>query len=101
MTTDLFFRKAKQLLAPRPAPANFQVSSTTGIPPAAPFAVQAPLPVTPYPTPVSLAPPKPLVETISLGPRATFVSTPQIDAHGTDEEKVGPRRKPASLVGGL
>jgi len=94
MTTDLFFRKAKQLLAPRPAPANFQV-------PSAPVVVQAPVPVAPYPTPVSLAPPKPLVETISLGPRATFVSTPQIDAHGTDEEKVGPRRKPASLVGGL
>ena len=98
MTTDLFFKKAKQLLAPRPTPVNLQMSSTTGI---QPVSVAAPIPVAPYPTPVSLEKKPADLETISLGPKATFISTPQIDAHGTDEEKVGPRRKPASLVGGL
>ena len=69
-----------------------------------PSPVAAPVVATQYlgqGVPVSLEKKPADVETIPLGPRASFVTTPQIDAHGTSEEKVGPRASSASLVGGL
>ena len=110
----MFFKKTKAAFraAPRPVPNVVSLSvprdggsivmSPDGL---RPVAVPAPVPMPAtylgQGVPVSLEKKPADLETISLGPKATFISTPQIDAHGTDEEKVGPRRKPASLVGGL
>ena len=113
----MFFKKTKAAFraAPRPVPnvvslsvprdgGSIVMSSPDGL---RPVAVPAPAPMLATQTRftgqawVSPAPPKPLVETIGLGHRAALISTPQIDAHGTSEEKVGPRGAAASLVGGL
>ena len=116
MTTDLFF-KAKTVFrgAPRPVPPNVVslsvprdggslVMSPDGLRPVA-MSAPAPMPASPQylgqGVPVSLEKKPADVETISLGPKATFVSTPGFDMMGTEEEKIGPRAKPASLVGGL
>src|SRR5438094_10665292 len=118
MTTDLFFKKTKAALraAPRPAPPNvvslsvprdgasILMMSPDGLHPVAMPATQAPMPATQYlgqGVPVSLEKKPADVETISLGPKATFVSTPGFAMMGTEEEKIGPRAKPASLVRGL
>ena len=119
MTTDLFF-KAKTVFrgAPRPVPVPVPgavmvsrdgQSFVTYPSPAAMASspVVAPVAATPYlgqGVPVSLEKKPADVETIPLGPRASFVSTPQIDQHSTSEERAGagnPRSAPASLVGGL
>jgi len=116
-TTDMFFKKTKAAFraAPRPVPnvvslsvprdgGSIVMSSPDGL---RPVAVPAPAPMLATQTRftgqawVSPAPPRPLVETIGLGPRAAAVSTPGFDMMGTEEEKIGPRAKPASLVGGL
>ena len=122
MTTNFFgptfnLLKAKAALAgrrppvPVPVPGAVMVSrdgqSFVSYPSAAAMAsspVVAPVVATPYlgqGVPVSLEKKPADVETISLGPKATFVSTPGFDMMGTEEEKIGPRAKPASLVGGL
>ena len=99
--TTTFFVRVKQGLrgSPRaqPVPAPVQWSAAQGI---MPTQVGAPTQTGP-PTPVSLEKKPADLETIGLGSRASFITTPQIDAHGTSEEKVGPRAVPASLVGGL
>ena len=76
-------------------PAYVQWSPEGGIMPTAQALTSGP------PTPVSLEKKPADLETIGLGSRASFITTPQIDAHGTAEEKIGPRAVPASLVGGL
>ena len=113
MTTDLFFHGVKRRLqgarpVPVPAPGAVMVSRDGQSFVLAPVpqvpATQAPMPATQYlgqGVPVSLEKKPADVETISLGPKATFVSTPGFDMMGTEEEKIGPRAKPASLVGGL
>ena len=112
-TTSLFFHGVKRSLqgarpVPVPAPGAVMVSRDGQSFVAAPVSqVPAPAPMLATQTRftgqawVSPAPPKPLVETIPLGPKATFVSTPGFDMMGTEEEKIGPRAKAASLVGGL
>ena len=113
----MFFKKTKDAFraAPRPVPPNVvslsvprdgaSIVSPDGLRPVAVPAPAAPMPATQTRFTgqawVSPAPPKPLVETIPLGPKATFVSTPGFDMMGTEEEKIGPRAKAASLVGGL
>jgi len=103
------FAKAKVALGgnPRPAPANVQVSSTTGISPAASV---APYPTLPNPhigtapfypnQPNSdatlLAPPKPLVESLPLVTNPYTMMPIRIGGHSSDSSKPGN----ASLVGG-
>jgi len=113
----LFFKKTKDAFraAPRPVPPNVvslsvprdgaSIVSPDGLRPVAVPAPAAPMPASPQylgqGVPGSLEKKPADVETISLGPKATFVSTPGFDMMGTEEEKIGPRAKPASLVGGL
>jgi len=112
MTTSMFFRKTKAAFraAPRPVPNVVSLSvprdggslvmSPDGLRPVA-MPAPAPMPYLGQAVPISLEKKPADVETISLGPKATFVSTPGFDMMGTEEEKIGPRAKPASLVGGL
>jgi len=109
-TTTNFFIKARNAFRGSPRavpvamPANVQTSSAQGLTPAqmgTPFVPIVAPPVPPTLTPVSLEKKPADLETIGLGSRASFITTPQIDAHGTAEEKIGPRAVPASLVGGL
>ena len=88
-TTDLFTRKAKQLLTPRPAPAYLQMSSTVGLQPA----VQ-PVPIGPQP--VSLDPKSPDVETIGTSFRFAMQ---QISIGGHSSSEMRPATS-SSLVGG-
>ena len=113
----MFFKKTKAAFraAPRPVPNVVSLSvprdggsivmSPDGL---RPVAVPAPVPMPAtylgQGVPVSLEKKPADVEDVPLGPRAAFISTPQIDQHSTSEERAGagnPRSAPASLVGGL
>ena len=81
-TTDLFVRKAKQLLAPRPTPAYIQVSKDVGL--NRPVQMALPAQWVP-PTEIPLGPKAPDVESLDLVRSQTLGAPISIGGHSTAE----------------
>ena len=88
MTTDLFFRKARQIFRPLPVP--------VAVPTVRPAIPAQPLPAWIPPTEIPLGPKRPDVETIGTS-FAFGMQQVTVALHATSD---APARFPSSLVGG-